>query len=416
MTSEDEQGVDEQGVIGCTIARDLELFNQVIGEMEANFGDRWGGLGFDEALEVLGGDEAKGLKVAVIALDKEDVGQSELVGKIVGLAKENEFQTILIAKDLSPTVLHNFMRLGADDFLPYPMPISGLEESVRRYQDARALEKARAAEALYPMPAPFLDGRNRECVVYSIFGMAGGVGSSTFSSNLAWELQAQVEKNGQRVAILDFDFQFGNIATFLDIPRTDVTSDILMNVGDVDSEMLSTAMASFEEKLDIFAAPTTGLPLEFATPLQIENLVKEFKRLYDYIVIDMPKPILAWTPGILELSTESFGMLELDMRSAHNTLRFARSLSSEYGIAPHMTWVLNRAPRRRDFSGRQRASKMEESLGIEFEYKLQDGGVQVPFACDHGSPLAMLSPRNILRREITQIATKLIRVAETPQV
>jgi pilus assembly protein CpaE len=83
-----------------------------------------------------------------------------------------------------------------------------------------------------------------------------------------------------------------------------------------------------------------------------------------------------------------FALLELDLRSAQNILRLIRALKAE--ALPHekLRYVLNRAPKFTDLSAKSRVKRMAESLDIDIEVQLPDGGEQVTQANDHGLPIA----------------------------
>ena len=92
------------------------------------------------------------------------------------------------------------------------------------------------------------------------------------------------------------------------------------------------------------------------------------------------------------------------MRSAQNMFRFLNTLKSEEMSLEKIQFVLNRAPRMTDLSGKQRARRVSESLGIEFSVTLPDGGRQAINSCDQGVPLAEASKSNPLRKEIAKVA------------
>jgi len=88
-------------------------------------------------------------------------------------------------------------------------------------------------------------------------------------------------------------------------------------------------------------------------------------------------------------------------------LRLVRALKSE--ALPHekLRYVLNRAPKFTDLSGKSRVKRMAESLDINIEVQLPDGSLQVTQANDHGLPLAETAGKNPLRKEIQKLAKSL---------
>ena len=88
---------------------------------------------------------------------------------------------ILIAEDVSPAVLHQLLRQGADEFVPYPLPEGELEAAMDRI---RQRVKQVTTEA-----TPFVSGNTPgDGVLIAVQGLAGGTGATTLAVNLAWEL------------------------------------------------------------------------------------------------------------------------------------------------------------------------------------------------------------------------------------
>ena len=107
---------------------------------------------------------------------------------------------------------------------------------------------------------------------------------------------------------------------------------------------------------------------------------------------------------MLNRSDVYFATLELDMRSAQNTLRFIKALQAEDLPLDKVHYVLNRAPRGLDMNGKARVKRLAESLGITLNTQLHDGTKQVTQACDHGAPLAEMARKNPLRKDIAKLA------------
>ena len=130
---------------------------------------------------------------------------------------------------------------------------------------------------------------------------------------------------------------------------------------------------------------------------------------FDYVIIDMPKTLVEWTETVLNAAHVYFAMLELDMRSAQNTLRLKRALQAEDLPFEKLRFVLNRAPGFTDLNGKSRVKRLAESLGISIEVQLPDGGKQVAQTGDHGVPLAVGAPKNAAaqgNREARQVGPR----------
>jgi len=233
------------------------------------------------------------------------------------------------------------------------------------------------------------------------------VGASTFACNLAWELANVTKTDAPRVCLIDLDFQYGAASTYLDLPRREAVFDVLSDTSNIDSDAFLQSMLTFNDKLHVFTAPADMLPLDIVTAEDIARIIDMAQANFDFVVIDMPTTIVAWTETVLNRAHVYFALLELDLRCAQNVLRLVRALKAE--ALPHekLRYVLNRSPRFTDLSAKSRVKRMAESLDIDIEVQLPDGGAQVTQANDHGLPMAETAAKNPLRREIQKLAKSL---------
>lgn len=394
----------------CTISRDVQNFDLVIEDMEAEFGEAWGDLTFSDAMLFLSQPDAAALEFVAIALDDKDEADLARISELIKQAKARGIKVILIAEEVSPIILHQMLRLGADDFVPYPLPEGALHEAIERSREPAPVVAEAPAPAAEPMTgaAPTFKAKgDRDGVVLPVHGLAGGVGSTTFAVNLAWELASITKKDGPRVCLLDLDFQTGSVATYLDLSRREAILDILSDTSAVDSDAFIQSLQTFNERLHVFTAPAEMLPLDIIGPDDMDRLITMAKTNFDFVVIDMPKTVVPWTETVLHQAHVYFALIELDMRSAQNALRFIRALKAEELPFEKLRFALNRAPKFTDLSGKARAKRMAESLGIDIELLLPDGTRQVTQANDHGLPLSETVAKNSLRRELQKLAKSL---------
>ncbi|MDR5654468.1 AAA family ATPase [Ruixingdingia sedimenti] len=394
-------------IVACTISRDVQNFDILIEDMETELGETWGDLSFDDALRFFGQPDAATLEFVAVAVDAADEADLEQIGAIVAAARDKGIKVILVAGQISPGALHRLLRMGAEDFVPYPLPDGALHDAIDRLRRAAPPGGPMAATEQEAASPTFKPKGDRDGVVLPVHGLAGGTGATTFVTNLAWELATISKTEPPRVCVLDFDFQFGSVSTYLDLPRREAIFEVLSDTAALDSESFVQAMVSFNDKVHVFTAPPDMLPLDFVGPDDMNRILSIAQANFDYVIIDMPKTIVAWTETVLAQAHVYFALIELDMRSAQNTLRLVRALKAEDLPHEKLRFALNRAPRFTDLSGKGRAKRLAESLSIDIELMLPDGGRQVTQANDHGLPLAESAAKNPLRREIQKLAKSL---------
>ena len=388
-------------IVACTISRDVQNFDLLIEDMETELGESWGDLGFSEVIAFLRQPESDAMEFFALAMDKEDEDNLVLISEVIAQAKARNIKVILIAEDVTPASLHSLLRNGADEFVPYPLPESEL---------AQAIERVRAPDVpVVAQPAaPNLQaGTQKDGAVLAVHGLAGGTGATTLAVNLAWELATISGEKSPSVCSLDFDLQFGAVSTFLDLQRRDVVYEMLSDTESMDEESFAQSLLTYQDKMEVLTAPADMLPLDLVTPEDISRIIAMARSHFDYVVIDMPSTLVQWSETVLQESHVYFATLELDMRSAQNTLRFKRALQAEELPIEKLRYAVNRAPKFTDLSGKTRIKRMSENLDISIELQLPDGGKPVPQGSDHGLPLAMTAPKNPLRKEIAKLAASI---------
>jgi pilus assembly protein CpaE len=393
---------ETNAIVACTVSRDVQNFDLLIEDMETTMGESWGDLGFAEALAFFNQPEAEALEFVALAIDGNDEDNLVLMGEIISQAKSRDIKVILIAEDVTPASLHQLLRQGADEFVPYPLPEQELQAAIER-----VTAPIPEPETSKPNPHQLQSGSAREGAVIVCQGLAGGSGSTTLAVNLAWELAELSEHDEPSVCLLDLDLQHGSVATYLDLPRREIVMETLSQIDGMDAEMFGQALLSFQDKLQVLTAPSDMVPLDFFSSDDIERIIAMARSHFDFVVIDLPRTLVQWSETVLNMSHVYFALIELDMRSAQNALRMKRALQSEELPFEKLRFTLNRAPKFTDLSGKSRVKRMAESLGISIDLQLPDGGKPVTQCCDHGLPLAVSAAKNPLRKEIAKLALSL---------
>ena len=401
---------DPPPIVACTISRDVQIFDLLIEDMESALGDSWGDLSFEDAATFLSQPEARGLQFVTIAMDTNDEDNLEMVANVIEVAKAAKIKVILIAEDVSPAALHQLLRQGGDEFVPYPLPENELARAIERVLTAEEPTHASGGDRQFKATG------DKSGVIIPIQGLAGGTGATMLAVNMAWELANIDMENPPKVCLLDLDFQFGTASTYLDLPRREAVLEMLTDTEAMETEMFLQALLTFGEKLHVLTSPTDMIPLDMITPEDIARVIEMARLNFDYVLIDMPTTMVEWSQTVLELSHVYFSVIELDMRSAQNTLRMKRALQSEDLPFEKIRFVLNRAPGFTDLNGKARVKRLSESLGISVEVLLPDGGKPVAQSADHGTPLADSLAKNPLRKEILKLAKSVHEVNQADAV
>lgn len=388
-------------ILACTVSGNVQNFDLLIEDMEAELGEGWGDLSFEEARHFFGQPDAAHLEFIAIAMNDEDEDKIALIADIIKTANANDVKVIVIAEEVSPIALHQLLKMGAEEFVPYPLPEGALHDAIERMRAPAPQSSAPSQDA---NATKIKATGDRDAVVLAVHGLAGGVGSTTFAVNMAWELANVDKKDPPRVCLLDLDLQGGSVATYLDLPRRELVYELLSDTASMDNDSFMQALLTFNERMQVLTAPAEMLPLDIISSQDVERVLEAARTNFDYVVVDMPSTVVQWTETVLHAAHVYFAPLELDMRSAQNALRMIRALKSEELPFEKLRYVLNRAPKFTDLSGKSRVKRLAESLDIKIEVLMPDGGKPVHDACDQGVPLLEAAAKNPLRKEIAKLA------------
>ena len=375
-------------------------------DLDEEFGsDQWVEVPHAEAERVI--DQLRGRSAFAIVTVSSDVPDAiEYTAHLIRRARGAGLFVLLVVGDVSTRSMHQLLKEGVADFAPYPDPQGALAEAIDRLRLARSSGSGTALSPVGGQPVRL--GRLITC-----YGVAGGVGASMIAVNLAWELANLVRREGRRVAILDFNFQYGSIATFLDVPRRESGYELVSEAANFDQTGLTQALSTFQDRLYVLTAPRDALPLDIVTPPDVSSIVRLARESFDYVVIDMPGALMNWSEPVYSASEKFVAVMETDMRSAQNMFRFLRTLKSEGMDLSKLEFILNRSPGMTDLSGKGRMKRVAESLGITYSVYLPDGGKSVVDACDQGMPLADIAKSNPVRKELLKYAERIASEEKT---
>ncbi len=253
----------------------------LIKDLDTQFGeDQWLEVPADDTENMLSITSAEDSFV-IVALSSDESEVVDATAQLIRQARECGLMVLLIVGDISSRTMHQIMREGVAEFAPYPEPAGALMD---------AIDRLRLARSSGNLPAVTSTGAPRRLgKVVAFYGVAGGVGASTFAVNFAWELTLRTRREGRRVALLDFNFQYGSIATFLDVPRREAVYELVSEAANLDQTGLTQALSTYQDKLHVLTAPRDALPLDIVSPADVDAIINLARESFDYVVIDMPR-------------------------------------------------------------------------------------------------------------------------------
>ena len=128
------------------------------------------------------------------------------------------------------------------------------------------------------------DVQKCKCKIISVFSNKGGIGKTSLATNLALELAKITKEN---IALIDLNFQTGDITTFLDLKPSFNISYMLENIDKINETFLLSTLEQYKRtSLYVLADPPYFKQAEDIKPAQITKLFNTLKDTFSYIIVD----------------------------------------------------------------------------------------------------------------------------------
>ena len=230
-------------------------------------------------------------------------GTDEKIKLIQNISSTCKECKILALSD-NPTVdlIIKIMRAGAREFIPVPIIKNELYEAINK------------VIALFEEPKNY-----SKCKIISIFSNKGGMGKTSLASNLALEL-ANITK--EKVALIDMNFQMGDITTFLDLKPSFNISYMLENIDKINETFLLSTLEKYKQSsLYILADPPYFKQADNIQPKQISKLFNILKDTFSYIIVDAESSFDAKNIAALDQSDMIMLVSAANLPALRNTQR-----------------------------------------------------------------------------------------------
>jgi pilus assembly protein CpaE len=333
--------------------------------------------GIDDAWRTL---EDAQVDVLIIAC----VGYSDRVLFLIERAAEQDpMRPVIILSQGSPNgFVRRVFESGADDILTLPAPAENVHFAIQKALARRQGGKGRGFEL----------GR-----LVVVLGPKGGTGKTLTSANLAVALQ----ESGKRVALVDLDLQFGDIALIMGLPPDQTIHDLVLAGGTLDAEKLNDFMMIHPSGVRVLLAPQRP---DYASSVSVELIREAYGILranYDVVIVDTPPGFTPEVIASIDLSTDLVMVGMLDSLSLKNTKLGLETLDLMGYENERIVLVLNRAQSRVGIS----TNDVVAVLGREPQVMIPSDR-EIPRAVNEGVPIVIAIPNSEAARSFRTLAAR----------
>jgi len=327
---------------------------------------------------LLGGE----IDVAVAQL--EGLSDSDLAQIEQALNAHAGVSLILVTRETSAELLLRAMRAGIREVVSPEVGDQALESAL-----SRQIERMSAARA------PARKGR-----VVALMPAKGGSGATFLATNLAYALAAR----GLRVALLDMNLQFGDVALFITDKRPPTNiADLSRDIQRLDAALLEASMMQVADHLWILAAPESPERSVDVRPEVVERIISLARSQFDFVILDVGRVL----ESVSIRALDDAELIYLVLQAALPTLNDARRLISVLGGLGYgrdkVKIVVNRASKGGDIS----LAEIAKALGHEVAMQVPNSYENVVYSINHGVPILKQTPKDPVARALAEWAEEL---------
>ncbi len=278
-------------------------------------------------------------------------------------AKHPSVQVVILSVQSDQNYMRRAMLAGARDFLTKPPMGDELISAIRR---AGAMAQSERSKSAVVQPAAAMGGapgtsygfgpKGRIVTVYS---PKGGAGCTTLAVNLAITLH----NDDTRVALVDANLQFGDVAVFVNEQGKNTIADLAPRAEELDPEIVEEVMLKHSASgLHILAAPSRPEYADKISSGQLSKVLEYLRQMYAYVIVDTSAYLTENTLAAIDVSDLIILVTTQDIPSIKNCRLFLDLLQTMGVERDRILFVMNRFDRRINITPDRVAENLKQEI------------------------------------------------------
>ena len=325
--------------------------------------------------------------IDLIIFDINSKNSSEILKKMEALKKAHKnLNFIATSYDINSELALEVLKKDVVEFLIKPTIESIFEAAIKKAQNA-------------------IDGKDEiSADTICVFSNKGGSGKTSLSVNVASEL---AKKTSAKTCLLDLSFNFGDIATFLDVEAKYDMLTLIKRLENADSKMALTLAQKYKDDELYVISFKDELALDNkVTPETIIRLISSLKNIFSYIVIDCPI-------SVDELTLSIFSCADIILLLGMLNMASIRNLQKSYELFDNMGFkgdkvklIINRFIQNSEIS----IKDVEKTVGADVFYKIPNNYLTLIDAINLGKPVNETNPNSNIAKAYSGLADEILNM------
>jgi len=290
---------------------------------------------------------------------------------------------IALVRDRTSLAIREALRTGADEVLFLPLDQGDLARALLKISETRQLQE------------PGVKGR-----LISLVSVTGGAGVTTIAVNCALAL---AHAAGKKVALVDLDFQSGDLAVVLNVEPERSILDLNDPSQRLNSVHIESALTRHRSGVYLLAAPRRIEESEQIPAAQVGAVLDLMREMVDVVIVDNGRHIDDTSVVVWERCDELIYVIDQSVSAMRGAWRFLDLFGrlNITGVQPR--FVVNRWEARRPISEKHVAN----TLGRPLMGHVPRDDASLEHALGLGEDLWKVAPRALLTRSFEALALDL---------
>lgn len=242
-------------------------------------------------------------------------------------------------------------------------------------------------------------GRDPRCLLFHSAG--GGAGASFLCANLALKIRDLTSKN---VLVLDLDFEGPTQHLYLGYRKPVGGLRGVFSAPQITESSIKGAARRISTGVELLGGPGVPPP-EDAAPERLEELVREARKGYDYVLVDTTSAINTYNDTLAGLVDAVHVVVGPDPVTVSRAQPLLEHLGKLEAAAPTRV-LLNRQRARQGLE----PEAIQEAIGHPLMGRVENADAQALDALIEGNPVAKRSPRSMVAVQLSKLARQLVSV------
>lgn len=289
------------------------------------------------------------------------------------LSMAPDLEIFLTASRMDPQLLLEAFRVGVKEFLPQPLTRQDVEPALARFEERFACKTS---------------GLETEAgKVVAVFGVRGGVGTSTVATNLA--VSVQQDQRHEPVALVDLDVHGGELSLFLDLPVSQGLTHLTKDISRLDETIIRSTLVRHSSGLHFLASGCEAYEEWKSAPGNMMRVLALLRSFHRHVFVDCGHILNSSIREVLDSADQVLVVTTLTLPAIRRTKRLLEVLAEAHYPVGKIALVINRY----ENDQKDLLEETESMLKLQIAGLIPNDYGSASEAIQHGKPLTVVASK-----------------------